>query len=115
LQPHWTAWGPTRPSTSRSALVGDRNRIVTIAAAERAKSEGFIAIVGSMPASQAYRDSVRADLVRLAGEGRLVVPIARTVPLAGAVEATAPLMGGHPGGELALTPSARRPFTTRHA
>jgi NADPH:quinone reductase-like Zn-dependent oxidoreductase len=86
------------------ALVADRNRIVTIAAAERAKAEGFIAIAGAMPASQAYRDSARADLVRLAGEGRLVVPVARTFPLADALEATELLMSQHPGGKLVLEP-----------
>ena len=44
------------------ALVTDRNRIVTIAAKSRAASEGFRAIAGSIPASQAYRDRARADL-----------------------------------------------------
>lgn len=86
------------------ALVADRGRIVTIAAAERARREGFTAIAGAMPASQAYRDSVRGELVRLAGEGRLVVPVARTFALADAVEATELLMGGHPGGKLVLEP-----------
>ena len=86
------------------ALVADRDRIVTIAAAERARAEGFTAIAGAMPASKAYRDSVRADLVRLAGEGRLVVPIARTFPLADAVEAAELLMSQHPGGKLVLEP-----------
>jgi NADPH:quinone reductase-like Zn-dependent oxidoreductase len=86
------------------ALVADRDRIVTIAAAERARAEGFTAIAGAMPASQAYRDSVRAGLVRLAGEGRLVVPVARTFPLADALEATELLMGQHPGGKLVLAP-----------
>jgi NADPH:quinone reductase-like Zn-dependent oxidoreductase len=86
------------------ALVSDRDRIVTIAAFERAKGEGFTAIAGASPASQAYRDSVRADLVRLAGEGRLVVPVARTFPLSDAKEATRLLMGGHPGGKLVLEP-----------
>ncbi|MDR7255152.1 NADPH:quinone reductase-like Zn-dependent oxidoreductase [Nocardioides sp. BE266] len=86
------------------ALVADRDRIVTIAAAERATADGFTAIAGAMPASQAYRDSVRAHLVRLAGEGRLVVPVARTFPLADAVAATELLMGGHPGGKLVLEP-----------
>ena len=84
------------------ALVADRGRVVTIAAADRARREGFTAIAGAMPASQAYRDSVRADLVRLAGEGRLVVPVARAFPLEDAVEATRLLMGGHPGGKLVL-------------
>lgn len=86
------------------ALVADRQRIVTIAAANRANDEGFIAIAGSMPASQAYRDSVRAELVELAGAGQLVVPIARTFPLADALEATELLMGQHPGGKFVLEP-----------
>jgi len=86
------------------ALVADRGRIVTIAAADRAEADGFVAIAGAMPASQAYRDAVRGDLVRLAGEGRLVVPVARTFALTDALEAAELLMGGHPGGKLALEP-----------
>lgn len=86
------------------ALVADREHIVTIASAQRAKAEGFLAIAGAMPASQAYRDSVRAELVRLAGAGRLVVPVARTFPLADAVGATELLMGQHPGGKFVLEP-----------
>jgi NADPH:quinone reductase-like Zn-dependent oxidoreductase len=86
------------------ALVADRQRIVTIAAAARAKDEGFIAIAGNLPASQAYRDSVRPELVQLAGEGKLVVPVARTFPLADALEATELLMGQHPGGKFVLEP-----------
>jgi NADPH:quinone reductase len=86
------------------ALVADRDRIVTIAAAERAKAEGVTAIAGAMPASKAYRDSVRADLVGLAGEGRLVVPVARTFPLADALDAAKLLMSHHPGGKLVLEP-----------
>jgi NADPH:quinone reductase-like Zn-dependent oxidoreductase len=86
------------------ALVAARERIVTIAAAERAKAEGFRAIAGTMPASQAYRDSVRARLVRLGGERKLVVPIARTFRLAEALRATELLIGGHPGGKLVLEP-----------
>ncbi|HEX5920020.1 MAG TPA: NADP-dependent oxidoreductase [Nocardioides sp.] len=86
------------------ALVADRGRIVTIAAAPRATRDGFTAIAGAMPASQAYRDSVRADLVGLAADGHLVVPVARTFPLADAVEATEILMGGHPGGKFVLEP-----------
>jgi NADPH:quinone reductase len=86
------------------ALVADRDRIVTIAAFERAQADGLTAIAGAMPASQAYRDSVRADLVRWAGEGRLVVPVARTFALADALEATELLMSQHPGGKLVLEP-----------
>ncbi len=86
------------------ALVADRDRIVTIAAAERAKAEGVIAIAGAMPASQVYRDSVRAGLVELAGKGRLSFPVARTFPLADALAATELLMSQHPGGKLVLEP-----------
>jgi NADPH2:quinone reductase len=86
------------------AVTADRRRVVTIAAPRRAEVEGFSALAGAMPTSQAYRDSVRADLVRLAGEGRLVVPLARTFPLADAVDAARLLMGGHPGGKLVLEP-----------
>lgn len=86
------------------AVVADRGRIVTIAAAERAKHEGIIAIAGAMPASRDYRASVRTDLVRWAEAGQLVVPVARTFPLAGAVEATELLMGQHPGGKFVLEP-----------
>lgn len=86
------------------ALVADRDRIVTIAAAERARAGGFTAIAGLMPASQTYRDSVRAGLVDLAGEGRLVVPVARTFALVDALEAAEVLRGQHPGGKLVLEP-----------
>ncbi|GAB3579923.1 NADP-dependent oxidoreductase [Leifsonia lichenia] len=86
------------------ALVADRNRIVTIAAAGRAAQEGFQAIGGAQPESAAYRDSVRADLLALAGSGRLQVPVARTYPLADAIEALTFLQEGHPGGKIALLP-----------
>jgi NADPH2:quinone reductase len=85
-------------------LVADRQRIVTIAAMGRAEESGFRAIGGTMPASAAYRDQVRARLVELAGQGQLVVPVARTFPLTEAVAALELLQGGHPGGKLALLP-----------
>src|SRR4051794_11790035 len=52
------------------ALVADRNRIVTIAAMQRAEADGIRVIGGAMPASKAFRDSVRGDLIGLAGDGR---------------------------------------------
>jgi NADPH2:quinone reductase len=85
-------------------LIQDRSRIVTIAAFDRAKSEGFTVIGGAMPASAAYRDENRSPLITLAAEGRLVVPVARTFPLADAITALELLKSGHPGGKLALTP-----------
>jgi NADPH2:quinone reductase len=57
-----------------------------------------------MPASAAYRDENRSRLIALAADRRLVVPVARTFPLADAIEALELLKGGHPGGKLALTP-----------
>jgi NADPH:quinone reductase len=86
------------------ALVADRGRIVTIAAGDRARDEGFLAIAGARPASRDYRASVRAELVRRAGAGELVVPVARSFPLSDALAATELLMGQHPGGKLVLVP-----------
>ena len=87
------------------ALVADRDRIVTIAAPQRAKGDGIRAIAGAMPESKTYRDAVRGDLVLLAGEGLLQVPMARTFPLEQAIEAAELLSGQHPGGKIALVPT----------
>jgi NADPH2:quinone reductase len=85
-------------------LVDDRARIVTIAAPGRAESDGIRAIGGTMPASKAYRDAVRADLIEAAGQGRLSVPVAGTYPLVDALAGLELLRGQHPGGKLALIP-----------
>lgn len=85
-------------------LVADRDRIVTIAAAERVRADGFRWIVGSAPESARFRDSIRGDLVSLAARGMLEVPVARTYPLSDAVEATRFLAEEHPGGKIALIP-----------
>ncbi|WP_116417761.1 quinone oxidoreductase family protein [Subtercola boreus] len=86
------------------ALVDDRQRIVTIAAMGRAKADGFVAIGGAMAGSAAFRDGVRARLIALAADGRLVVPVARTFPLGEARDALELLSSKHPGGKLALIP-----------
>ncbi|WP_194419781.1 NADP-dependent oxidoreductase [Microbacterium abyssi] len=85
-------------------LVADRSRIVTIVAAARAQAEGFQWVVGSQPESTRFRDEVRAGLIDLAARGLLVVPVARTYPLAQAQEALRFLATGHPGGKIALVP-----------
>ncbi len=85
-------------------LVEDRSRIVTIAAAARAEKEGFLWIAGARPASARFRDGIRSELIALAADRRLVVPIARTYPLAEAPKALAFLAQGHPGGKIALVP-----------
>ena len=85
-------------------LVTDRSRVVTIAAPGRAASDGILAIAGSMPDSARFRDLVRSELIALAGNGDLVVPMARTVPLDQAPRALRTLAEGHPGGKIALLP-----------
>ncbi|RWZ61541.1 NADP-dependent oxidoreductase [Labedella populi] len=86
------------------ALVLDRGRIVSIANFTRAERDGYRVIMGRFPASAVFRDRVRARLIDLAGRGELVVPVARTFPLAEAREAMAFLAEQHPGGKLALLP-----------
>jgi NADPH:quinone reductase len=86
------------------ALVEDRARIVSIVAFGRAQQEGYQAISGFIPARAAFRDSARARLIGLATEGKLVVPVAQTFPLAQAKSALDLLMSRHPGGKLALLP-----------
>ena len=86
------------------ALVADRARIVTIAAAPRAERDGFRFIGGTQPASKAFRDGARQRLIDLAARRRLVVPVARTFPLHEAGAALTFLRQAHPGGKLALIP-----------
>lgn len=85
-------------------LVGDRERIVTIAAPARAKRDGIRWIAGALPESTRFRDSIRGDLAALAQQGLLEVPVAQTYALAEAQAAAAFLAQGHPGGKLALIP-----------
>ncbi|MBW4042343.1 MAG: NADP-dependent oxidoreductase [Acidobacteria bacterium] len=87
-----------------SLALAPLGRIVTIAAHGRAQRDGFRAIGGRDPESKVYRDGVRAQLIALAGAGDLVVPVARTYPLARAAEALTHLANGHPGGKIALIP-----------
>jgi NADPH:quinone reductase len=86
-------------------LVPDRGRIVSIAApVAQAAVDGYHRIGGAMPASKAYRDSVRAELIDLAGAGKLEVTVVATYPLEEALAAAEVLQGKHPGGKLALIP-----------
>jgi len=85
-------------------LVADRARIVTIAAPERAERDGIRWIAGALPESTRFRDGIRGELVRMAQQGILEVPVARTYPLDQALEATRFLAEGHPGGKIALIP-----------
>jgi NADPH:quinone reductase len=84
------------------ALVANRARIVTIAAASRAKADGYVFIGASNPASGPFRAQVRTRILKLAGDGDLVVPMAETFRFDDAPAAFAALAGPHPPGKLAL-------------
>jgi NADPH:quinone reductase-like Zn-dependent oxidoreductase len=86
------------------ALVADKSRIVTIVAFGRAESDGFNAVGGGNPQSAQARLKARAELVELAGAGRLNVKIAKTFPLAEAAQAHAELQSSHPAGKFILIP-----------
>ncbi len=85
-------------------LVADRDRIVTVVGGESARTAGIRMIAGRMPASAAFRDGVRSELVAMAARGDLVVPMAATYPLDEMHEAMRRLTSGHPGGKIALIP-----------
>jgi NADPH:quinone reductase len=84
------------------ALVADRNRVVTIAAAPRAKADGYVFVGASNPASGPFRARARSRILRLARDGDLVVPMAQTFRFGDAPAAFAALTSPHPPGKLAL-------------
>ncbi|MFW0797116.1 NADP-dependent oxidoreductase [Gordonia sp. CPCC 205515] len=86
------------------ALVPDRSRIVTIAAPNRAATDGFRALGGMQPESLAFRDASRRSMIRLAGLGDLMIPIAASYQLSDARTALKLVATGHPGGKVALLP-----------
>jgi len=83
------------------ALVADRDRIATIANF----GDNGIKVLGGGPGADPgteIRDAARAELARLAGEGRLKVRVDRTFPLAEVADAHAYLTAGHPSGKVVL-------------
>lgn len=100
----WDAVGTDEAIDVSLALVAERDRIVTIVHPERAKADGFLWIAGARPESARFRDIARARVLELAASGALEVPVARTYPLAEAIEAVRFVMDGHPGGKVALLP-----------
>ncbi len=83
------------------ALVADRSRIATIANF----GNNGIKVLGGGPGADPgteIRDAARAELARLAGEGRLKVRVDRTFPLADVAAAHDYLMTGHPSGKVVL-------------
>jgi NADPH2:quinone reductase len=84
------------------ALVADRKRVVTIAAAPRAKADGYIFVGASNPASGPFRARARSRILKLAQDGHLVVPMAATFMFTDAPDAFAALISRHPPGKIAL-------------
>jgi len=84
------------------ALVRDRRRVVTIAAAPRAKADGYVFVGASNPESGPFRTRARSRILGLARDGNLVVPMAQTFPFEQAPAALRTLTSKHPPGKLAL-------------
>jgi NADPH:quinone reductase len=84
------------------ALVKDRSRVVTIAAAPRAKADGYVFVGASNPESGPFRARARSRILELARSGDLVVPMAQTFAFEDAPAAFAMLTGPHPPGKIAL-------------
>jgi NADPH:quinone reductase len=87
-------------------LVTDRGRIASILPRPVAVEAG-IKVLGGGPGADPgteLRDAARADLARLAGEGRLKVRVIRTFPLAEVAEAHRFIDGGHANGKVILVP-----------
>ena len=88
------------------ALVADRTRIATIAAARRGRELG-IKVLGGSPGADpgtAIREAARLELARLAAQGRLRVLVVQSFPLENAADAHRLSMGGHVSGKIALIP-----------
>jgi NADPH:quinone reductase len=84
------------------ALVKDRSRVITIAAAPRAKADGYVFIGASNPESGPFRARARSRILELARAGDLIVPMAQTFAFEDAPAAFATLTGRHPPGKIAL-------------
>lgn len=87
-------------------LVADRDRIATIANFARGPQEG-VKLLGGGPGADPgteIRDAARPKLAQLAGEGRLVVRVAATYPLADVADAHRLVAGGHASGKVVLVP-----------
>jgi NADPH2:quinone reductase len=84
------------------ALVADRNRVVTTAAAPRAKADGYVFVGASNPASGPFRAKARRRILQLAQDGKLVVPMAETFRFGDAPAAFVAMAAPHPPGKLAL-------------
>ena len=87
-------------TTAADLLHTSGAKVVTIADAARAKADGYIFIGASNPASGPFR--ARSQILKLAQDGDLVVPMAATFGFAEAPAAFAALTSPHPPGKIAL-------------
>lgn len=88
------------------ALLADPGRLVTIVHGPPVQAAGGHYIGGGPGADPGteLRDRARGELLRLAADGRIVVPIVATYPLDEARAAFEHLAGGHAGGKIVLIP-----------
>lgn len=87
-------------------LVADQSRIATIAGFGKTDGTG-IKLLGGGPGADpgtAIRNAARAELVGLAGEGKLTVTVDRTFPLEEADAAHRYVIDGHATGKVILLP-----------
>ncbi len=88
------------------SLVDDRDRIATIASFARGGEEK-VKVLGGGPGADPgddIRTGARAELLELAGSGRLRVVVDSTYPLAEAAAAHRRVAGGHVTGKVVLLP-----------
>lgn len=85
------------------AVVGDRQRIATVANAPRGAREGVQVLGSAGDPGVAIRAAARFELAELAARGALTLDVA-TYPLAETAEAHQESLEGHPGGKLVLLP-----------
>jgi NADPH:quinone reductase-like Zn-dependent oxidoreductase len=87
------------------ALVGDRDRIATIAAFQRGAELGIKVLGGSDDtAGTAFREAARLHLVRQAESGGLQVKVDSSYPMADVADAHRKLMSGRANGKVILVP-----------
>ena len=76
--------------------------MVTIAAAPRAKADGYVFVGASNPESGPFRARARGGILKQAQDGELVVPMAQTFAFDDAPAAFTMLTSPHAPGKLAL-------------
>ncbi len=91
-------------------LVGDPERVATLAPGPAAKEAGVRISAGASPASIAFREPERSRILALAAAGEITLPIARTFPLDDAPEALRLVATGHPGGKVVLVGEVSSPI-----